>query len=289
MKNSEIGSVCLYAVGHDPNGVWAPHFERINEPILSLDLVADQQISFTSKTATKTIDEAERFGWQVHLEDLPVGSARFMGVRRIAKTSTTHGNLWDGDRLIHALEYGPDELRDFTERLVKHDFLLAGATPEAIATHQSSMTVWEGVKSWLLGKYIGIEGDIANCGCFAFSKELAKFIAGQPETTGDDTDGLFPLLAVAFREQIKRGQIDPTNRIPIGYREYQRMTSYEDWLFEGCSPEESADKKNTERDFIRRGESVLKIIMNAQDVSDRYQLNLFEGESFRQMLQRIAR
>lgn len=37
MKNNETGSVCLYAVGHDPNGVWAPHFERIHEPVLSLD------------------------------------------------------------------------------------------------------------------------------------------------------------------------------------------------------------------------------------------------------------
>lgn len=252
MKNNEIGSVCLYAVDHDPNGVWASHFERINEPILSLELVEDRQISFTSRTATKTIDEAEKFGWQVHIEDLPIGSARFMGVRRIAQATTTHGNLWDGDRLIHALECGPDELRDFTERLITYDFFFAGATPEAIATHQRSMIVWEGVKSWLLGHYIGVDGDIATRGCFSFSKELAQFISWQPETTGNDTDGLFPLLAVAFREQIGRGLIEPTNRIPIGHGEYKMITSYEDWLFEGCSSEESADRKNTYDDFIRR-------------------------------------
>lgn len=289
MKNNETESVCLYAVGHDPTGVWAPHFGRIHEPILSLNRVMDKQISFTPGTASRTIDEAGKFGWQVYLEDLPVGRARFMGVRRIVEAVTTHGNLWDGDRLIHALEYGSDELKDFTEEVVKHDFFLAGATSEAIATHQRSMTVWEGVKSWLLGRYIGIEGDIANRGCFAFSKELAKFISEQPETEGDDTDGLFPLLAVAFREQIRRGQINPTNRKAIGYREYQKITSYEDWLFEGCSPEMSAVRKNTHADFTRRAESVLMIITNAQVVSDRYHLGLVEGEPFSQMLQRVVR
>lgn len=290
MNGCETSSICLYAVGHDPQGTWASHFEKINEAIVSLTLVKDRQIAFTPKTTPKTIGEAEKFGWQVHIEDNPVGRARFMGVRRIAEAATTHGNLWDGDRLIHALELkgGHDELRDFTEAVVKHDFLLAGATPEAIATHQSSMTVWEGVKSWLLGRYIGIEGDIANRGCFGFSKELAEFVGSHLATEGDDADGLIPLLAVAFREQIRRGKINPTNYIPIGYREYNIMTRYEDWVFEGRPSEESACAKNTYYDFYRRMESVLKIFMNAQDVSEKYKLGLVEGESIREMLKRVV-
>lgn len=290
MENGEVGSVCLYAVGHDPNGVWAPHFEKIYEPISSLDLVRNIQIAFTPRTATRTINEAEKFGWNVHIEDNPVGRARFMGVRRIAEAATTHGNLWDGDRLIHALELkgGLDELKDFTEAVVKYDFFLAGATPEAIATHQSSVTVWEGVKSWLLGRYIGIEGDIANRGCFGFSKELAEFIENHPATEGDDTDGLLPLLAVAFREQIRRGEINHTGYTPIGYKEYNVMTRYEDWVFDGYSPKESAARKNTDEDFYRRLESVLRIFINAQQVSERYNLGLINGEPIRQILQRIS-
>ena len=61
MENKENGSVCLYAIGHDPDGKWARHFEIINEPILSLPLIKDRQVSFTLKTDPKTINEAEKF------------------------------------------------------------------------------------------------------------------------------------------------------------------------------------------------------------------------------------
>lgn len=288
MNNLETRSICLFAIGHDPDGKWARHFEIIDGPIKDLPLVKERQITFTLKTAHKTIDEAGKFGWKIHVGDYSTGMARFKGIQSIAEAATTHGNLWDGDRLIHALEYGLDEFRDSTEKLVKYDFFLVGATPEAIATHQSSVTVWEGVKSWLLGRYLGIEGDIANRGFFGFSKELAEFIGNYPAKEGNDADGLLPLLAVSFREQIKRGKINPTNYVPIGYKEYDVMTRYEDWVFDGYSPKESADRKNTYEDFYRRVESVLKIFMNAEEVSERYNLGLIKGEPIRQILQRIS-
>lgn len=273
----DSNSICLVAVGHDPEGRWTGCLEAAN-PLLA-SLYPSRFISLTERTHRSTIDVASSLGWKVDVEELPVGSARFAVIRRGLGTDHPFINLWGGDRILYAAIYGGEELRDITRIIPQYDCFIAGATPEAIDTHQSSMTVWERVKSWALGNYLGIEGDIANRGCFGFSREYANFLLQHEYSRGDDTDGLFAILPLAFRKLIASGQLPSTGRDTIGYHEYTQATSYEDWIYEGLTQQESASRKNTPRDFTRRAESVIRAIVLAQAIGRRYDLGFPpEGE-----------
>lgn len=284
----DSNNVCLAAVGHDPQGRWAGHLEAA-DPLLG-NLYPTKLVSLTEKTHHTTIDTALALGWKVDVEELPVGSARFAVIRRGLETDCNFINLWDGDRVLYAAIYGEEELRDIVKRIPQYDFFMAGATPEAIATHQPSMTVWERVKSWALGNYLGIEGDIATRGCFGFSREYANFLLQHEYSRGDDTDGLFAILSLAFRKLIATGQLQSTGRDTIGYCEYTQATSYEGWIYGGLTQEESVSRKNTYGDFTRRAESVIRAIVLAQAIGRRYGLGFpLEGEeTMADMVKRLA-
>lgn len=281
-------SICLAAVGHDPEGRWTSCLEAAN-PLLA-SLYPSRFISLTKRTHRSTIDVASSLGWKVDVEELPVGSARFAVIRRGLETNHPFINLWDGDRILYAAIYGGEELRDIVRRIPQYDCFIVGATPEAIDTHQSSMTVWERVKSWALGNYLGIKGDIATRGCFGFSREYANFLLQHEYSRGDDTDGLFAILSLAFRKLIATGQLQSTGRDTIGYCEYTQATSYEGWIYEGLTQEESASRKNTYGDFARRAESVIRAIVLAQAIGRRYGLGFpLEGEeTMADMVKRLA-
>lgn len=281
-------NICLSAVGHDPDGRWVDHLTNSND--LLIELYGNRIVSFSDRTHSNTVDAALSLGWRVDVEPLTVGSARFAVIRRGLETDCSFINLWDGDRILHASTYGVDELKDIVGRIPQYDFFVAGASKDAIATHQSSMTSWEGVKSWALGHYLGISGDIANRGCFGFSREYANFLVQHEDSKGDDTDALFAILPLAFRQLIAKDQLSATGRETIGYDEYFKATSYEDWMFEGLTRKESAARKNTHRDFTRRAESVLRAIALAQRIGERYDLGFPpQGEeTMESMIKRLA-
>lgn len=287
-ESLDSNNICLAAVGHDPEGRWVDHFANSNG--LLTELYGTRIISLSERTHNSTIDTALALGWRVDVEPLLIGSARFAVIRRGLQTDYPFINLWDGDRVLYAAIYGEDELRDVVSRIPRYDCFIAGATPEAIATHQSSMTVWEGVKSWALGHYLGIRGDIANRGCFGFSRQYAEFVVQDESSAGDDTDALFAILSLAFRKLIATGKLPSTGRDTIGYREYTQATSYEDWIFEGLTKEESARRKNTHRDFTRRAESVLRAIVLAERIGQRYDLGFppEDEELIEDMIKRLA-
>lgn len=280
-------TICLAAVGHDPDGKWAEHFANTNKLLNSL--YAKKVLSLSDRTHNSTIDTALSLGWRVDVEPLRVGSARFAVIRRGIETESNFINYWDGDRILHAATHAKDELTDITNEIPKYEFFVAGATKEAIAAHQSSMTVWEGVKSWALGHYLGITGDIANRGCFGFSREYASFVVQHEDSEGDDTDALFAILPLAFRKLIEGHILPETGRDLVGYCEYSRATSYEDWMFEGLTREESAARKNTQRDFTRRAESVIRAIVLAQSIGEKYDLGFPNPgeETMKEMINRL--
>lgn len=266
---SDSNRICLAVVGHDPEGRWSDHLESANSLLTSL--YPNRLISLTEKTHYTTIDTAIALGWEVDVEALPMGSARFAVMRRGLETTNGYINLWDGDRLLHAAKRAPQELDDIVQKIPQYDCFIAGATRLAIATHQPSMTCWEEVKSWVLGHYLGIQGDIATRGCFGFSREFARFLVQHEWSAGDDTDALFAILPLVFKSLIVHGQ-SATGRETVGYAEYDVATSYEDCEFDGLSPQASAAAKNTHQDFMRRGISVLQQIMLAQSIGQKYNL-----------------
>lgn len=54
------------------------------------------------------------------------------------------------------------------------------------------------------------------------------------------------------------------------------ITSYEDWIFDGLSSDESARRKSTPEDFIRRGIHVSRILQTADRAAK--QLGLTTGD-----------
>jgi len=280
-------NICTVAIGHDPEGRWAKFFPKV-APVLNQ--VFDRVIfSFTESTSKETIRAARKGGWQIIVQEDPsIGKNRLAALRLGLESGCQFINLWDGDRLIHAAIVDQLELRDFVANIPRYDFLIGGATQESIDTHQKSMTSWEQVKSWALGYYLEIEGDIMNRGCVAFSRDLAKFIVQYPEV-GDDNTGIWPILALAFYKSRQAGRVEDTGRLPVGYREYSQMLGFEDWLFDGATREESARRKSTHQDFMRRAEDVIRIITAAQKVAQDFDLKLWEGESFEDLIRRLGK
>lgn len=261
-------NVIISAIGHDPAGRWAEHFLRV-DPILSN--YPNRLISFTETTNQATVSTATDCGWQVVVEKASINRARFRAVNRGLKEGGQFINLWDGDRLLYAAATAPHELEDLIHKIPHYDFLIVGATAEGIKTHPSSMTVWEGVKSWRLGRYLGIEGDIANRGCFGFSREFATFLSTYQLEDTDEIEGLFPILALAYQKILKEGDSLQQNR-GIGYIEYPTLASFEDWMFEGLTPEESAGRKTSVNDFNLRGRHVMRILETAERIAATYGL-----------------
>ncbi len=261
--------IVVSAIGHDPQGTWARHFPVVNESLKSL--FKQRIISFTERTSHDTINSANDCGWQVFVEEASISLARYRAVERGLNQGSGFVNLWDGDRLLHAATVAPDELEQFTRSIPNYDFLILGATPDARDTHPKSLTLWEGIKSWWLGHYLGIEGDIANRGCFGLSREFATFLLTYQLTDQDETDGLFPLLALAYQKVLKdEGQ----EGRGIGYLECPNIASYEDWIFEGLTQKESARRKTSTGDFLRRSAEVLRILRTADRIALMYELTL---------------
>lgn len=260
-------NIVVSTIGHDPEGKWAPHFSRVNEKID--EIYVQKIISFTPRTSEATIKAAEANDWQVFVEETSIGVGRFKAIERGLNGETSFINLWEGDRLLHAATVAPLELRDLAQEIPNYDFFIVGATTEGIKTHPSSMTPWESIKSWWLGHYLGFEGDIANRGSFGFSREFATFALTYQLADNDETDGLFPVLALAYQNLLRsEGKIGRG----IGYAEYSKIASFEDWIFEGLTQEESARRKTSLNDFFRRGAHVSRILKTADDVALMYGL-----------------
>lgn len=281
-------TICVAAVDHDPKGTHAEFYKPATEVLENwYDVLL---VDFTINTHPDTIQAARDYGWRGKTADLSIGQNRFSALRSALETNCDFIHLFDGDRLLYAATKGPDDLLNFGTATPLYDFLIAGATPSAIATHQKSMTGWESVKSWALGRALGIDGDIANRGCFSFSKEFAQFTVQYPPAPEDETDGIFPLLAIAYNKYQREKNID-NGRQSWGYREYDKAFRYEDWLFEkGVTQEESAQRKNTYVDFIHRATSVIRILYNMRSIDERFNLNLLTDEErtvFDEMNQRL--
>lgn len=277
--------ICLTAIGHDPSGSWTRHIENTGQ-ILE-QIYSERLISFTPVTNLLTVSAAEESGWQIIIEDSSIGVARMRGIERALSTSCKSVNLWDGDRVLYAATRAPNELADFVDYMPAYDFSITGASLDAIKTHQSSLTSWEGVKSWYLGYYLGIEGDIANRGCFGFSREFATFLMTHLtgfEKETDEVDGIFPIMAQVFQKFIQNGEVVSTGRQATGYKEYPIIASYEDWIFEGLASEESKRRKNTKADFMKRGRSVLRQIQVCEGIARRFGLVTPNEPSFMDML-----
>lgn len=264
---SELGPVVVSAIGHDPEGRWASHFPRVNEQLD--EIYAQKLISFTPRTSESTIRAARDNNWRVFIEETSIGVGRFKAIERGLEEDKGFINLWEGDRLLHAASVAPQELKDLTAAIPNYDFFIVGATVEGIKTHPSSMTPWEGVKSWWLGHYLGFEGDIANRGSFGLSREFATFLLTYQLSENDETDGLIPIMALAHQKLLmSKGKVGRG----IGYAEYPNITLFEDWIFEGLTQEESARRKTSPDDFLRRGAHVMRILKKADEVAIAYGL-----------------
>lgn len=263
--NEARPSIVVSAVEHDPQGLRAKHFQRATYAVESL--YQERFISFTERSHHNTIDAARDCGWDIVVEETSMSAGRFRGVERGLSAGSGFINLWDADRLIYAANIAPDELKVLTQDLPQYDFFIAGGTPEAIKTHPSSLIVREAVKSWRLGRYLDIEGDIANRGCLGFSREFATFALTHSFTEEDEPEGALPILAVAYQHLLRERRQEGRG---IGYKEYSKITTFDEWFYEESNPEECAIRKSTLEDFEKRRVHVDKILETAERFASRY-------------------
>jgi hypothetical protein len=279
--------VILTAIGHDPEGTWATPITQGASKINEIYNKDAKVIIFTSKTNQATVKAALDTDWQVVIEDnpqSPINGSRMEALRRglalgskgnishddiKAKVNDYYLNYWDGDRLFHAALVAPDELKALKTEIPKYDFFIAGASPESLQTHPESMIRWEAEKSRFFGHFLDFKGDIANRGTFGFSRQFANWLLSSSYIETDETDALFTAKALAFNEFLKEAGIKTKG---IGYAEYERLTNFENWRYEGLTPEQSREKHNTEEESAKRKQSVKACIETFAKYANLYRI-----------------
>ena len=133
-----MSDVALALIQYDPHGAL---FDQSVRMLPRLQQVfADIAVFANAATASHSIGYLRDRGVRVTAEAAQVGLNHLGWFRRAAVQLALRGPCpfilyCDFDRILHWIEFHPQELIDVAQRLTQNDFTVLGRTPRAFATH----------------------------------------------------------------------------------------------------------------------------------------------------------
>ena len=133
-----MSDVALALIQYDPHGAL---FDQSVRMLPRLQQVfADIAVFANAATASHSIAYLRQHGVRVQAEATQVGLNHLGWFRRAAVQLALRGPCpsilyCDFDRILHWIEFHPQELIDVAQRLTQNDFTILGRTPRAFATH----------------------------------------------------------------------------------------------------------------------------------------------------------
>jgi hypothetical protein len=133
-----MSEVTLAVIQYDPGGLlfdqtvrMLPHLQQV---------FADIAVFANAATAPRSIGYLRERGVRVTAETTQVGLNHLGWFRRAAVELALRGPCpfilyCDFDRILHWMEFHPQELIDVSQQIAAHDFTILGRTPRAFATH----------------------------------------------------------------------------------------------------------------------------------------------------------
>jgi hypothetical protein len=130
--------VALALIQYDPNGALYDQTVRVLPRLQQV--FADIAIYANAATAPHSIAFLREQGVRVTAEVSQVGLNHLGWFRRAAVELALSGPCsfilyCDFDRILHWMEFHPEELIDVAQQITAHDFTILGRTPRAFATH----------------------------------------------------------------------------------------------------------------------------------------------------------
>ncbi len=130
--------VALALIHYDPNGALFDQAARVLPQLQHA--FADIAVFANAATASQSVEYLRQHGVRVVAEATQVGLNYLGWIRRSAVQLALHGPCpyifyCDFDRVLHWMEFHPQELTDVAQRLTHADFTVLGRTPRAFATH----------------------------------------------------------------------------------------------------------------------------------------------------------
>lgn len=133
-----MNEVALALIQYDPSGALFDQTVRILPRLQQV--FADIAIFANAATAPHSIGYLREHSVRVTAEATQVGLNHLGWFRRSAVQLALHGPCpfilyCDFDRILHWMEFHPQELSDVAQQITAHDFTILGRTPRAFATH----------------------------------------------------------------------------------------------------------------------------------------------------------
>jgi hypothetical protein len=133
-----MSEVALALIHYDPDGALFDQMVRVLPRLQQV--FADIAIFANAATAPRSIGYLREHGVRVTTEAAPVGLNHLGWFRRAAVQLALQGPCpfilyCDFDRILHWMEFHPQELIGVAQQITAHDFTILGRTPRAFATH----------------------------------------------------------------------------------------------------------------------------------------------------------
>jgi len=199
---------------HDPIGS-LKNFIPTYFPLLS-KTYSGMYVVATSATDATTIEELEKFGVSVELQEGGgvgleyIGDARRQALRSSVRNGHSHTHFIDIDRLIRWLQTYPDELNSIVKQIPSYDFLIIGRTQRAFDTHTRCQMETERLANKVCSLILGQEVDIT-AASRGLSKGASETILKYSKARYVETDSEWPVI------------IHCCSNTPIGYREAEGL------------------------------------------------------------------
>jgi hypothetical protein len=183
-------SVVLATTHHDPEGRLYEQTTRVLSQVR--ELYDGLAVIATLVTPARDLDVLRAAGVDVLTEvaDLPVGM-HYLGLwrRRVLERAlqiapeAQHVHFCDLDRVLHWVEYYPDELRAVLAAAAEHDFMVLGRTARAFASHPRVQRDTEHLINHAFHLASGVAWDVT-AGSRLLSRRAAKtLLAACPDDT----------------------------------------------------------------------------------------------------------
>ena len=133
-----MSEVALALIQYDPKGALFDQTVRVLPRLQQV--FTDIAVFANAATALRSIDTLRQHGVRVMAEATQVGLNHLGWFRRSAVQLALQGPgafilYCDFDRILHWMEFHPQELNDVAQRLTQYDFAVLGRTARAFATH----------------------------------------------------------------------------------------------------------------------------------------------------------
>jgi hypothetical protein len=190
-----MSEVALALIQYDPEGALFDQTVRVLPRLQQV--FPDIAVFANAATAPRSIGYLRDHGARVTAEATQVGLNHLGWFRRSAVQLALHGPCpfilyCDFDRILHWMEFHPQELIAVAQQIAAHDFTILGRTPRAFAAHPRIQRDTEAIINHVFARITDRAWDVT-AGARGLSRRAAETIVARSRDDRISNDVTWPL------------------------------------------------------------------------------------------------